>query len=189
MEQHSSRRPTNRSTCSRKTGARPWDRAIHRHDDAFVSSQSTRDALATRRSPRIQPGRASRLGRLAVAENEPARGSPGGWRARGSGSAAPALRLRFGSLCARTRKRTRSKLLRRHVRLALARRGSAARKPRRRSGRMKILAVLTAPAPVRTSQREAAISVIVFAAIESPEIAPFAIATSAATAGAAPLTD
>jgi hypothetical protein len=57
------------------------------------------------------------------------------------------------------------------------------------AGRMKILAVLTAPAPVRTSQREAAISVIVFAAIESPEIAPFAIATSATAAGAAPLTD
>ncbi|HJX67021.1 MAG TPA: hypothetical protein VJ860_24085, partial [Polyangia bacterium] len=34
-------------------------------------------------------------------------------------------------------------------------------------------------APVRTSQRAAAISVIVFAAIESPEIEPFEIATSA----------
>ena len=44
-------------------------------------------------------------------------------------------------------------------------------------------------APVRTSQRAAAISVIVFAAIESPEIEPFEIATSAAAAGAAPLTD
>jgi hypothetical protein len=44
-------------------------------------------------------------------------------------------------------------------------------------------------APVRTSQRAAAISVIVFAVIESPEIEPFEIATSAAAAGAAPLTD
>ena len=39
------------------------------------------------------------------------------------------------------------------------------------------------------AQRAAAISVIVFAASESPEIEPFAIATSPAAAGAAPFTD
>jgi hypothetical protein len=39
------------------------------------------------------------------------------------------------------------------------------------------------------SQRAAAISVIVFAASESSEIEPFAIATSAAAAGAPPFTD
>ena len=42
---------------------------------------------------------------------------------------------------------------------------------------------------VCTSQRAAAISVMVFAAMESPESEPFAIVTSAAAVGAAPLTD